>query len=127
MIKFIDPPNPETELHSYIPGTYQKYSTVELSLDKLDEVLKKDKYAYAGIGGLDRKEDRITRIKQKLDNNMVIHKPILDAISGDVERFKIVSGRHRIAAIKEKGISTCLFIVPKKLAEDFVSRFGHDD
>lgn len=124
MIQFIDPVGVGPMMYQVVPGVEPECTTVELNVGKLDEVWRRDPHTYVGPGGYDIKEAKLTKIRNQLNANSPIEKPIVEAPSGNPEKFHFVDGRHRVAVFRERGLLTCPFVVPKYLADAFLRRFG---
>ncbi len=65
-IEFIKPISPETMIPARIIGIKEgevETEMVTLQLSKIDQVWRKDRFSYSGLGGSDRKESKIKGVE----------------------------------------------------------------
>ena len=97
---------------------------VQLSLFKIDEVWKKDPFIYSGVGGEDRKEDKILGVKKNLKEKNQVHAPIVFITCNDPENLQFVDGRHTTACLFEMNEEYGTFVIPVHQKNVIVEAFG---
>ncbi|WP_285907144.1 hypothetical protein [Pseudodesulfovibrio pelocollis] len=124
-IEFKYPEQPEQQISEHIlqNNTPAACTSIELDLRKLKDVWGKDVYGYSGVGGRDRKEERIEILKNEIASGST-YMPIIFLTDMAPEGLSFEDGRHRTAVLIEAGYETAMFVVPSHQAEQIKKFFG---
>ncbi len=94
---------------------------VTLNLEKVVNVWKAIPDTYSGIGGQDRKENKIAKIKESLDKTGSLYIPIIYITCDNIDNLNFVDGRHTTAVLFELGHQFAPFLVPRNQKSIFES------
>jgi hypothetical protein len=114
-IEFIKPISPETMIPARIIGIKEgevETEMVTLQLSKIDQVWRKDRFSYSGLGGTDRKESKIKGVENWISIYNKVHAPIIYITNNDPQNLFFVDGRHTTAFLTESGYKEAKFIIP---------------
>ncbi|ENP8340970.1 hypothetical protein ACEI10_002224 [Vibrio harveyi] len=107
-----------------ISGNDISLCKVELNLKKINEVWKKDSFSYSGVGGDDRKENKIQGVADYIDKHNQVHAPILYITCDNPEYLQFADGRHTTAYLLESGHESMTFIIPLHQKGIILNSFG---
>ena len=127
-IEFIEDEDALSKLPHHVriknPG-FEGITILNLDLGKIDSVWKLNPYSYSGIGGSDRKGERIKRIHERIGRTKKEYMPIIYLGDPDPKTIMFADGRHRTSYLYEAGYRSAPFIVPKYQAQVIQKNFGY--